>query len=389
MQKKPTEKNDPEMLKLSPLAKDKTYGEKVYDRIFNVGLNFWLNLLLSGAFTFWVKHYEKPIWGEGTMLGKLGIGKKLSAKGISNLRELHHAKVEQIAESAFMKSDLLKLDTHELRVKRAESVVNVFTLQIPGHAIVIPSVTLGAKYKASIVKYFNRKHYGDEAMESPDLVARHHAIAVGERPTVLGAVVGRIGGMLINMGLGSIIGSENNLLNKAGVKNFKGIDPTAGKIGEEMGHVAGKIAPTAIGKTNKWFLRSGFDKNTSINDLGRFIAQDVMYTISTSRTIYPVVSAARKLLPGMTYKPKHVADTAFDNLPKVNVPKNPLVHAADTPEAEQPIAGALAAKSETHSEAHTAEHADKAHEHAPKATIHKPEHHQRVHQHTHEVATAQ
>jgi hypothetical protein len=326
---KTVQKKENEKPTLSPLAKDKTYGERMYHRIFDVGINFWLNLILSGVFTFWVRHYEKPIWGEGTMLGKLGIGKKLSAKGISNLRELHHAKVEQIAEGAFMKSSLLNLDSHELRAKRAESVVNVFTLQIPGHFIVIPSVTIGAKYKASIVRYFNRKHYGDEAMQSPELIARHHAIEAEERPTFLGAVMGRLGGMFVNMGLSSLIGSPNNLLNKMGAKNFKGIDPVAGRIGEHMGNVARDISPQAIEKTDRWFMRNGFDKGTSINDLGRFISQDVMYTISTSSTIYPVVNFLRKHIPGMTYKPKVETPPELKGAARLNVPQNPLVHAAD------------------------------------------------------------
>ena len=318
---------------LSPLSKDQTYGERVYHRIFDVGINFWINLLASGAFTFWVRHYEKPIWGEGTLLGKLGIGNKLAEKGIANLGQLHLSKVEQLAESGFLKSKLFGLETHELRAKRAESIVNVFTLQTPGHAIVIPSLTLGAKYKAAIVKHFNRKHYGDAAMHSPDLIARHHAIEQEERPTILGAVMGRIGGMGINMGLSSLIGSENNLLSKAGAKEFRGIDPYASDIGTGIAETAAKISPSAITNANAWLGRNGFDTTGKMDQLSRFLAQDVMYTISTSSSIHPVVNFLRKHIPGMTHKSPAKYDPEFENLPKLRVPTNPLADApapADT-----------------------------------------------------------
>ncbi len=377
---KTVQKKEREKPVLSPLAKDKTYGEKVYDRIFNTGLNFWLNLIASGAFTFWVTHSTKPLWKPKTFMGG----------EFRNLGELHKVAVEKIAESGLLKS----LKTPELRKARASAIVNVFTLQIPGHAIVIPSVTLGARFKGAIVRHFNKKHYGDEAMESPDLIARHHAIDVEERPTVLGAVVGRLGGMIINMGLGGLIGSEKNLVNKigdktnlGGLKRFSGIDPVAGKIGEHIGEVAAEMAPKSINKANSWFANNGY--TAGVNELGRFMAQDVMYTISTSSTIYPVVKFMRKILPGMTYKPKTVTDPAFDNLPRIAVPQNPLTHADDKAAMPPPAEIERNHDSSAHLHAKGA-HQDTHETHeTPHAKISGAHHHETIGKsHEHAVATA-
>ncbi len=291
----------------SVFAKEKTYGERMYHRIFDVGTNFWVNLILSGIFTFWVKHYEKPIWGEGTMLGKLGIGNNWYSshikKNVQNLGDMHAAGIKWLANGRFLKSEIFGLKTETLREKRAESIVNVFTLQTPGHFIMIPSVVLGGKYKSKIVEYFDRKHYGDAAMNSDEMKERHHRVAMEERPTFMGAVMGRIGGMAINMGLGSLIGSPDNLLNKLGLKNFKGIDPTAGKVGEHVASALHDVSPKSMGKANEWLAKNGFNETGKVNELSRFLAQDVMYTISTSSTIHPVVNFMRRILPGMTVKP--------------------------------------------------------------------------------------
>ena len=36
---------------ISPLANEKTYGERVYTRVFDWGLNYWANLLASAGFS--------------------------------------------------------------------------------------------------------------------------------------------------------------------------------------------------------------------------------------------------------------------------------------------------------------------------------------------------
>lgn len=376
---------------LSPLAQDKTYGEKMYHRIFDVGINFWVNLLASAAFTFWAKHYDKPIWGEGTALGKLGIGNNAAKEGITNLGDLHGKWVEKMSNGKFLNSPSLGLDTKDLRTKRADSIANVFTLNMMGHLIVIPSVWLGAKVKPAIVKYFNRKHYGDEAMHSPDLVARHHAIEAEERPTFAGAVVGRIGSMAINMGASSLIGSENNLISQIGekigftpAKKFKGVDPTAIRIGGHIGNVAEDIAPTGIKKADKWFSEHGYSPKDSklltnkeggfayTNQLSRFVAQDVMYTLFTSSTVHPVVNFARKWLPGMTYKPVVAHDPEFENLAKVRVPRNPLAVTANV--AEPAVAGPVQADVALEEKLHHRPHHKISHAHHESTLHHAHEH---------------
>lgn len=336
------QKKNVEEQQLSPLAKDPTYGEKMYARIFNVGLNFWVNLLASGAFSFWVKHSNNSF--------------KVFGKEFESLNKWQDRKIQWLEKTSIMKS----LEP-QLRRDRAEAIVNVFTLLIPGHFIMIPSVWLGAKFKAPIVKYFNRKHYGNEAMESPDLVARHHAIETAERPTLMGTTIARFSTAFINMGIARAIGSEDNLINKfaekhnlpESVKKF-GMDPTADRIGIKIGDAIHDMAPAATDKWNKHFENNGYNwssqqrrdfakgkfphdvnkpYNMGVDNLTRYVVQDVMYTVFTASLISPVIKVLKKIVPGMTYTPKSATE---ETVAPIKVKSVRLADEAIQPAAEQP-----------------------------------------------------
>jgi hypothetical protein len=311
---------------VSPLAQDKTYGEKTYDLIFNNLINFWVNLIASAAFTYWVTHSQKPI--------KLPfIAKEFSppsvvqqkiAKGIHNwpIMGVFGPKGEY---------DIANPPSNK-RGKAANNAANVLTLVTAGHPILILSVWLGAKIKAPFVMALDRKHYGDEAMDDPSLKARHEALEVAERPTLLGAVVGRIGTIFATQFTVYTIGNPDNLLNWVGrklhipgVKSFPGMDHTAEVIGNKAGLAVEELFPNNTGRMDN-FLRTDshgahkFDWSAkqiqenpalksepyqrSAQHMGKYLAQDVLYTAVTASTITPAIHFIKKFIPGMTYTPE-------------------------------------------------------------------------------------
>lgn len=306
MQEKEPELNKkPEPQAESVFAKEKTFGEKKHAMIFGTAINFWVNLLSSAGFTFWVAHSTS----------------KIKLPGMENAvapREIQNKLSAWVENQFFMKG----IENSVTRGERAHSMATLFTLLIPGHLIMIPSVWLGAKYKSAIVNHYDRKHYGDEAMQSPELQKRHELIEQEDKPTIVGAIVSRVGSFIATQLVARFIGTPDNLINKVGAKSFRGMDPIAIDIGGSIGEGLNKVAPETISKINKRFETHGYNWSTAqkknatlaskvvgpynqaVDNFSRYVTQDVLYTLVTSSTVHPILNFTKKFIPGLTYQSK-------------------------------------------------------------------------------------
>ena len=384
-----------EMPVISPLAKDKTYGEKKYDLIFDKVLNYWTNLLASAGFSQWAEHSVKPI----------------KMFGDKSPREIQQGLANWISKGYFMNKlkeniTLTEGEGAAARVVAERSMARArsLTLLAPGFIVMIPSVWLGAKLKPAIVEWFNKRHYGAEAMDDPTLQARHQAIAAEARPTLLGTVVARLGTVLAVQAAAQTIGSDKNLLNQLGektninvLKNFKGIDPVTNTIGstvagalplevqqrydrfaqrkglswsreqlingaKELGlqiehiehdaeaanaflkqhaeqitkHLSSGVNKTRAAAGHKIEKESDGLYNRATQDLGRFIAADTIYTLVSAGTIRPFLKLLKNV-PGMSYKPKVAANSATFEGDHIKVPSNPFADKAQEPAARDAV----------------------------------------------------
>ncbi|MES2983726.1 MAG: hypothetical protein V4735_00885 [Pseudomonadota bacterium] len=332
------QENDRETPVISPLAQDKTYGERAYSGVFDWGLNYWTNLLASAGFSQWAEHATRPI--------KLPFLEKASPRQLqSNLADWL-AKKDPFMKRLFndkLASDGLAV-AEKIVSERSMARARSLTLLTPGFAVMIPSVWLGAKIKPWFVETLNRHHYGDEAMDDPSLQARHQAIAAEARPTLLGTLVARLGTVLAVQIAAQSVGSDNNLINKWGEKHGNktlgkfAIDPVTEKIGSSLG---GVVPQGLQERYNRFAQRKGMSWSnnqlkeaaktgttlgsytTATQDLGRFIAADTVYTLITALAIRPLLSLLRHV-PGMTYQPKVPANSATFDGERIRVPTNPL-----------------------------------------------------------------
>lgn len=327
-QDKATEAKD-----VSPLVRDKTYGERVYNSVFNKGLNFWVNLLASAGFSLFASNYAHKIKLPGMKTG-------------ATPSDIQNGLITRIQDSWIIKS--MKTDNTTVRHDRAKAISEVFTLLIPGHVIMIPSVWLGAKIKPAFVRYFDKKHYGENAEQDPSIAYRHDVVDAEERPTLLGAVVGRIGTMATTMTASRLIGSKDNFVNTVGkkqdiesLKNFKGINPIAKQMGEVIGGGAvEKISVVSklndrVSKNLDWptaqrdaAKEAGLTLPTykqGLQDYTGFVAMDTLYTLITASVIHPIMAVLRHV-PGMTYTTRPPVDkqitTETGDTTKLRVPKN-------------------------------------------------------------------
>lgn len=326
---------------VSPLANDKTYGERWYTTVFDWGLNYWTNLLSSAGFSQWAEHSTREIKIPGLM------------KEAASPRQIQENLANGIAHNGFLNSLMLgKLRSETAAVegiaageaavaRRSMAMARSLTLLAPGFLVMIPSVWLGAKIKPWFVEKLNAFHYGAEAMDDPSLKARHQAIAAEVRPTLLGTLVARMGTVGAVQLTALTIGSDKNFINKIGQKtgnaalqNFKGVDPVA----ENMGIALGNAVPVkmqeqynhfATRKSMNWSNKqlevepglAGTPYTKATQDLGRYIATDTIYTLVSALTIRPLLKMLR-FIPGMSYKPDVAANTASFEGTRVKVPTN-------------------------------------------------------------------
>jgi hypothetical protein len=327
---------------ISPLAKDPSYGERVYDFTFKALTNFWLNLSLSAMFSFWVAHSNNRV--------KLPF---TNGEGIVP-RDIQRTVGSWIEKQGIMKS----ISDPVVRMERAQSMGATLTLLTPGHFILIPSVWLAPKIKAPFVKFFNRRHYGEEAMDDPMLQQRHRMIEQEARPTLFGAIVGRAGSVVATQVVARTVGTPNNWANIVGektnigfLKKFPGMDPLAERIGELAGDDVQRIAPKMTGRINQYFQDRNYSwsykqirdplMNTaapykrSLQDFSRYAGQDVLYTIITSTSVHPILNAVSRFIPGLTYKPKVAEPLSPEQLSQMRIRHNPIARDAATV-TEQP-----------------------------------------------------
>lgn len=333
---------------ISPLGQDPTYGERVYSRVFDFGINFLANLTLSAGFNYWVNHSLKPI--------------KLFGKQFSRPGEVQGALTDWIERRGIMKVFSDKPFSAELGSPRritANTMSGVATLTAMGHVIMIPSVWLGAKIKSPFVEYFDRKHYGEASLTDPTLVARHAAIANAERPTLFGAIIGRLGTIVATQTTAYTIGGPINLIQGIGkltglksLHGYKGLDHTLEFFGDRFGGVVSdtlgeartnRINDALIRRKYGWGLTqvdkapelasspygrvpgggtSGFNEH-----YGKYVVSDIMYTIVTSLSINPAINFLKHYIPGVTYKPKlqrQVPDYLQDDVEHVHIKPNPI-----------------------------------------------------------------
>lgn len=320
---------------ISPLANEKTYGERVYSRIFNWGFNYWTNLFVSAGFSHWAENGTKPFRIPFLMKEALSP-QEMQQRFAKTVREydpfFKRFEKNTLRDMAGEAAAVVEKTIFDRSMARARSL----TLLIPGFFVVIPSVWIGAKVKPAIVGWLNRHHYGEEAMNDPSLKARQQAIENEAQPTFFGTVFARMGTMFAAQATAQLIGSNHNLLQRMGAKNFTGIDEVTEKLGASLGGAA----PEALQTRFSSFARKlGFDwsqaqkkagiaeglYSKAMPDFSRFVVMDTIYTFVTAITIAPMV----KLLPKvpfighlMTHKPKHAANSPTLDGDVVKVPPN-------------------------------------------------------------------
>lgn len=346
---------------ISPLANEKTYGERQYTRIFDWGANYWLNLLASAGFSQWAEHSVKP-FKIPLLMKEAASPRDLQQKLANWVRKndpfFKRFENKTLVEMAGKAAHEIETTIHDRSMARARSL----TLLMPGFLIMIPSVWLGAKVKPALVEWFNRRHYGDEAMDDPSLKARHQAIAAEARPTLLGTVIGRLGTVGMVQIAAQTVGSDKNFLQEMGATKFKGIDPFTEKLGASIG---GSFPENIRAKFNAQAQRWGYDwslaqrksagelalpvhssYNNAAQDLGRFIVADTVYTAISAGTIRPIMKWLPRLpLIGaplgriMRYHPKVAANSPTLDGDKVKVPENRYADMApETSTRKDPVA---------------------------------------------------
>ncbi len=315
---------------VSPLVRDKTYGERLYNTVFNQGINFWVNLLVSAGFSLWAASSRTKI-------------KLPGMKEAATPSAVQTTLIDKVEKSFIIKS--MTNATPENKRKRAVAVSEVFTLLMPGHIIMIPSVWLGAKIKPAFVRYFDKKHYGENAENDPSIAYRHDVVDAEARPTLLGATVARIGTMATTMTVSRLIGSEQNALNKVkGFKEFPGLNQVASRVGTVVGEgltqevkFMGKLntrASTSLDWSEKQIERklNIGTYNRAVPDYIGFIAMDTLYTLVTASVIHPIMALLRHV-PGMTYTTRSPVDktitTETGDATKLRVPRNRMALAPE------------------------------------------------------------
>ncbi|MEJ0010218.1 MAG: hypothetical protein WDN72_06730 [Alphaproteobacteria bacterium] len=309
------------------LQVEPTFGEKLHHYLFNIAINFGATLAISGLFVFWVKHSIRPL-PQAFFKGKLPS-------------EYH-----QYVRAQFQKLPFVKMFANPEKV--ANIMADALSINLPGTLTILPSAYFGAKYKAPIVEAIDRHHYGADAEDDPRIVERHRLIHEEHKPTLLGAVLARIGSMTASVATSWAIGAPDNLVRRFGRNNsaigeFQGVDAMAVRVGRNIGSAMGRAAPGINQKVDKAFDRMGVDwahevaghekLNSALEGWMHYTALDVMYTLVTSTTIHPFVRLIGKL-PFMSYKENRLLKHHPDPEPAI-APLPTAVAALPPPEAKR------------------------------------------------------
>ena len=286
-------------------AREKTYGERIHARIFDSYLNFWVNLFASAAFTHWVLHSKSPFFGKSSPF------------------EFHKNFTEVVRRNFFKSMEMAR------GTKAASVIADATALTITGNLVMIPSLWIGGKVKTSMVTSLDRSHYGKEAVENDEHIRYRHALlATSPRPTLLGAVIGRVGSTVAVQLSARFFGIYDNLL-KAPVgtqltkltginwlEHFPGVDYASTRIGRGIGSAMTNEFPSIRNFTNNLAKRANYGwspeqvaagatgvYNTALQDFTKYVALDTMYTAIASTVAMPIINTVKQVIPGLTYRP--------------------------------------------------------------------------------------
>ncbi len=338
----------------------KTHGEKMYDLVFNQGINFWANLIISAGFTYWVNHSKAPIMKTPPTWAKW-LGKPpIDAQSVVR-NGIHDAPFMNIFGAKMAKADIASMEsitngaTPNQRMKVAKFMADAMTLTSVGTFIMVPGVWGAQKIKGDFVRWQDSMHYGNNAEDITWVHEAHDRIDHEKKPTLLGYAVGRVGSMAAVQATAYTVGHGDLFKwvgNKTGIgllKKFEGVDHLAGNIGDALGASFASTSKTLSRNTNKfltdkhidWSLEQqrwahkvmeghhdikfeGLDAedieamrkqaqhtlnssagttnyNRAFQDFGKYVGLDTLYTAVTAGTIVPFVGWLKQNIPGMSY----------------------------------------------------------------------------------------
>lgn len=288
----------------SHAANCKTFGEKFYSGVFDWGINFGVNLVVSAAFTQWVKHGSNPVW-KNAPFGKTVF--------------------QQSPENAYHTVRKAIQNTTGFGPEPARIMADALTLTTAGSAVMVPSVWLGAKVKSAFVQTVDNWWYGKNSANDPWIEHRHDVVDDAPKASLFGAVVGRAGTMAAVQLSAATLGSNKNLLswvgktsNSSWLQKFEGLDHYSKTIGNAAGTAFSDAMPNVSKRLDIFTRGRNFVHSTeqikinpalakqpytgALADYTRYTALDTMYTIVTMGTIHPIINAVKSYIPGITYK---------------------------------------------------------------------------------------
>lgn len=280
------------------LANSATFGEGVHKFVFGNVVNFWINLGISAGFTYFVKHSKTPIFGASNP----DAFYNKTVNGVNSLV----SRIPGISEGKARGT--------------SKAMADALLLTTGGTVVMWPSIWLGEKFKAPMVKALDRLRYGKDAVENdPSLQYRHMKLDTERKPTALGAFISRFVAMAVVQVAAFFAGHSENFINNAGkkhdigpLKKFPGVDPLAEKIGDGIGHGMVTVFPEQSEKLNAKLFQKNYGaadvpnaSNTgrAIQDFSKYVSIDTLYTLLTALSIGPIVGLLKKL-PGMSYDPQ-------------------------------------------------------------------------------------
>jgi hypothetical protein len=302
---------------------ERTWGEKWFDRLIYWGNGFGVNLLLSAAITMGVNH---------TRAGR-GVYKWL--------------------DNTYKKAGISDEYTRN-------QLSNAFTLLTGGHVTAV-AVKLSENRKGRFVRWLDKKHYGEDAENNPEIAAAHARIDAESQPTWKNILLSRvicwatIQATAFTVGKNDnplTYGDEGNLLMKfgrerniPGIKNFSvdGISKSVGKfltnpsrkslarMGDQPrfslidARLTRRQETAALTRENTYErerLARGMNARTSdeikadafivpkswIEQFSIYAVMDTLYTAITAWMLKPVIRELGKELPGMRTDPKTMID---------------------------------------------------------------------------------
>lgn len=273
----------------------KTWGERTYDNIVYKVFGFGVNLGFSSYLTYWINHSNRHVpFTQST------------PRNISeNVKNWFYDSI-LTGSKANATRDHAGLQINKGRSSIASAMGNALILTMGGH-ILIPIVKIAEDKKTRIVQWLDKRHYGEDGVQAPEIQAAHDRIAEEIRPTWTSTILSRV----VSMGTVQIaartVGHENNFIKIGGkkisapfVQEFPGIDKGAEEIGAAI--VEKGYLPSSIKNATDRFLISSTKSDPMYRDkireneyrdrapttmLLKYGVSDIIYTALTASVIKP------------------------------------------------------------------------------------------------------